>query len=192
MGSRWLPGFARRAGRLALSRPARLDAWAEWRRRLGGEPDLPSGRLEHVLVVCHGNICRSPFAGALLSARRPALRVRTAGFEAREGAPAEAQAVTAARAFGADLSRHAAHCLTEDDLAWADLLLAMEGHQAARLAREAAEARHKTRLLGDFLPSAPFAIPDPWGRDDAFFRAVFQRIAEATDALCRALQGRRS
>jgi protein-tyrosine phosphatase len=157
-----------------------------------GEPDLPSGRLENVLVVCHGNICRSPFAGALLSARRPALHVRTAGFEAREGAPAEAQAVAAARAFGADLSGHAAHCLTADDLAWADLVLAMEGHQAARLAGASAEAGQKTRLLGDFLPRAPFAIPDPWGRDDAFFRAVFGRITEATAALCRALQGRRS
>jgi protein-tyrosine phosphatase len=124
--------------------------------------------------------------------RRSALRVRTAGLEAREGAPAEAQAVTAARAFGADLSRHAAHRITADDVAWADLVLAMEGHQAARLATKTAQARHKTRLLGDFLPSAPFAIPDPWGRDDAFFRDVFERIAAATEALCRALESRRT
>jgi hypothetical protein len=67
----------------------------------------------------------------------------------------------------------------------------MEGHQAARLAGDGAEVRGKTRLLGDFLPSGPFAIPDPWGRDDAFFGAVFGRIAEATDALCHALAGPR-
>lgn len=180
---RFTPRWARRAGRLVLSPTARQDTLHEWRRRRRGEPGLPPGPLRRAVVICHGNICRSPFAGLLLAAATPGLEVRTAGLHATEGKPPEPGAVRAAGAFGVDLAGHAAHRLGDADVDWADLVLGMEGHHVASVARRWPGAATKARLLGDFLPDPPFRIEDPYGRDDAFFDATFARIARAVERL---------
>src|SRR6266700_3534397 len=66
-----------------------------------------------ILVVCHGNICRSPFAAGLLArALGPAgTRVASAGFVG-PGRPAPAEGSIAAARRGIDLSRHRSQLLT--------------------------------------------------------------------------------
>jgi protein-tyrosine phosphatase len=187
--SRWIPAWVRGAGRIALSPRARSDALHEWRRRSRGEPALEPGAVARVLVICHGNICRSPFAGRLLAARSPHLDVRSAGLEAVEGRPAEDAARRIALAFGVDLAGHAAHRMNAGDAAWADLILGMEGHHVAGVLRAWPGGRGKTFLLGDFLAEPPFRIDDPWGREDAFFRTTFARIDEAVARLAARLPG---
>lgn len=182
MQPRVIPRWVRRAGRLALDRDARADALHEWRRRQHGEPALPSG-VRKVVVVCHGNICRSPFAGALLARERPELDVRSAGFAATPGKPAEPAAVRAAQRFGIELGSHGAHRLAAADVAWADLLVGMEGHHALRIVGLGSDAAPRVRLLGDFLSAPPFAIGDPWGRSDEVFGATFERMAVAVRRL---------
>jgi protein-tyrosine phosphatase len=141
--------------------------------------------------LCHGNICRSPFAAALLATRRPELQVRSAGFFAKEGSPAEEGARRAARAFGIDLGTHAAHPIAEPDLNWADLILGMEGHHAARIARDGLAALPQVRLIGDYLREPPHGIADPWGQSDEVFRATFQRISEAVTRLSELVEAGR-
>ncbi len=179
------------AGRIALSSVARQDALHESLRRRRGEPQLPPGAIERVLVVCHGNICRSPFAGALLAARRPELQVRSAGLSAKEGSPAEEAAQRGARDFGIDLGTHAAHRIGEQDLAWTDLILGMEGHHAAHIARDWPASFPRTRLIGDYRAEPPYAIADPWGRTDEVFRATFERISEAVTRLSELVEAGR-
>jgi protein-tyrosine phosphatase len=182
--------FVRRVGRLLVSASERDNARHEWKRRRQGEPELPADPVERILVVCHGNICRSPFAEGLLASRHPMRRVRSAGLQANAGCPSEPAARRAAARFGVDLGSHAARALEADDVAWADLILGMEGHHAVRLARLWPPAAARTRLLGDFLPSPPFTIHDPWGRDDEFFDRVFERIAVAAEQLSTRLAAR--
>lgn len=183
-----IPPWLRRMGRIALSRDARQDALHEWRRARRGEPGIPPGPIRNVLVVCHGNICRSPFAGALLARR--GLAVRSAGLAARDGAPAEPDAVRAARRFAVNLAAHRARRLEGEDVGWAELILAMEGHQLARMRREHPVAAGRAHLLGDFLPAPPYAIADPWGRSESVFAASFERIAEAVERLAARLDAR--
>lgn len=185
--ARWLPAWVRGAGRLALSARARSDALHEWRRRSRGAPALEPAAVRRVLVLCHGNICRSPFAGHLLAARVPHLDVRSAGLEALEGRAAEDAACRIALAFGVDLAGHRAHRMDAPDVGWADLILGMEGHHVAGVERAWPPARGKTFLLGDFLPDAPYRIDDPWGRDDAVFQHTFERIELAVDCLAARL-----
>jgi protein-tyrosine phosphatase len=173
----------RSAGRLVLHPEARADALHEWRRRRRGEPRLEAGTIRRVLVLCHGNICRSPFAAQLLAARLPRLDVRSAGLAAVEGRPAEPAARQVAAVFGVDLGAHAARPLDAGQVDWADLILGMEGHHAAAVRRAWPSAGPKTHLLGDFLAAPPFRIEDPWGLDDAVFRATFERIADAVERL---------
>jgi protein-tyrosine phosphatase len=185
-----IPAWVRRAGAVVLSRERREDALHEWRRRRRGEPALPPAPIHKVVVICQGNICRSPFAESLLAALRPELAVRSAGLDARDGDPAQPAALAAARALGVDLSSHRARRLGAQDLAWADLVLAMEGHHAGRVARAWPEARSRVRLLGDYLPAPPHRIADPYGHSDAVFAATFARIAQALARLAAKLEER--
>lgn len=174
---------ARRVARVAVRAQARRNALHEWQRARAGEPPLPAGPLRNVLVVCQGNICRSPFAAALLSARRPDLAVRSAGLAAGEGAPAEAGARRVARSFEIDLDPHAARALASADVEWADLILGMEAQHIATLRKRFPAAAPRSRVLGDFLSGPPYTIADPWGRNDAFFAETFRRIGAAVDRL---------
>jgi len=188
MRSRWARRWARSARQLAVSAEARQDALYEWRRRRSGEPPLPDATIRRVLVVCHGNICRSPFAAALISRRRRDVEVRSAGLAAGEGAAIHEGALRAARSFGVDLGRHRAQLLEEGDVSWAELILAMEGHQAAQVAKRWPSSAPRIRLLGDFLPGPPFRIGDPFGQSDAVFTAAFERIEFAVEQLIGRLE----
>jgi protein-tyrosine phosphatase len=178
-----IPRVVRRVGRLVLDRDARADALCEWRRRFGREPELPLAPIRNVTVVCYGNICRSPFAAALLARERGGLFVRSAGFAATAGRPAEPATLRAAARFGVALDAHAARRLSAEDVAWSDLVLAMEGHHVARITALRRVESSKVRLLGDFLPAPPFRIDDPYGCSDDVFTATFERIAAAVQQL---------
>lgn len=175
----------RRAARLLRSPTARIDAVHEWRRTRGGEPSLPASRVEKILVLCHGNICRSPFAAAVLAARRPGLEVASAGFEAGRDARADALATKVASEFGVRLDSHRSRRVDATAIERADLVLVMQAHQVRLV--HALSARSSARgcvyLLGDFLDSAPFALLDPWGRSEEVFRQVFGRIDRAAGRL---------
>jgi protein-tyrosine phosphatase len=160
----------------------------DWQRRRAGEPQLP--RVVHrVLVVCHGNICRSPFAEALLRSRCRSLTVRSAGFAAGEGGPADATAIEIAREWGIDLEPHRAHLLRNADLDWAQLVLVMTQTQVQE-ARTRGSEEHgaRVRVLGDYLPDPPFAIDDPFGLPKDVFRSCFERIDQATARLSALLE----
>jgi protein-tyrosine phosphatase len=186
------PGWLRRSAQLAFRPRHRENQLHEWRRARSGLPRL-DGQPTQVVVLCYGNICRSPFAARLLALRAPGLIVRSAGLEAREGKPAHPLAVRTAASFDLDLSDHAAHLLEADDLAWADLVLGMEGWHRAAVARRWPQATGKLHLLGDFLSTGPFGIEDPFGQEEIVFQRVFARLAEGVEALAERLDeaGRR-
>src|SRR5262245_59540127 len=181
----WLRFLAR----LARSAPARHDARHEVRRRFRGEPRLPTGRLDRLLVLCHGNICRSPFAAALLAARVPTLEVRSAGLHADEGNPADPTAVKCAERMGVSLTAHRSARVDMQMLAWADLILVMQGAHASAIAPP---FRSRVRLLGDFLPSSPYLLPDPWGEAEPVFDQVFARVRTAVERLAVRLEAQPS
>ena len=102
-GPRPEPSWARSVWRLLRYPAVRANARWEWARRLGGPPTLPGRQVRHVLVLCMGNLCRSPYAAALLAERMPELEVRSAGLNAADGHPAEPRAVEVARRRGVAL-----------------------------------------------------------------------------------------
>src|SRR5450432_1562397 len=91
----------------------------------------------HILVVCTGNICRSPMGAALLQhalAAQPeplrSIKVISAGVASRTGEPASVHAVTALKKVGIDLRGHASQPVTQELLDDALLVLCMtESHR---------------------------------------------------------------
>jgi protein-tyrosine phosphatase len=106
-----------------------------------------------ILVVCSGNICRSPIAEGLL--RRAIERrddvdtpvIGSAGTIAMEGAPATREAVTAARQLGVDIGRHAARRLTDPMIAGSDLLICMAAEHREEIEERVPDARDRTFTL---------------------------------------------
>jgi len=93
---------------------------------------------------------------------------------------------------GVSLAAHRSTRATCAGLAWADLVLVMQGSQLCAIEREWPHLRSRVRLLGDFLSAPPFLLPDPWGEDDRVFQQVFSRVATAIENLAQRIEAKRS
>ena len=82
--------------------------------------------MKSVLTVCIGNICRSPMAEGLLTAKLPNIHISSAGTGALVGRPADTQAQKLMLQHGIDISRHVAQQVNKLICSQADLILVMD------------------------------------------------------------------
>lgn len=132
---------------------------------------------ERILVVCTGNICRSPIAEYLLrdflikAGRTP--EVRSAGVDALVGERADDVAITLISARGIDLAPHVAQQATQALCRWAELVLVMETHHRNALVEIDPTVRGKTFLLGHWKREE---ISDPYRHDLSVWEEVVRQI----------------
>lgn len=138
-----------------------------------------------VLVVCVGNICRSPVGERLLKARLPDLEIGSAGIAALVGNPADATATAVAQAHGLALDGHVARQFTADLGGGCDLILVMEAGHKREVARIAPHLAGRTMLFDQWTGAR--GIDDPYRLPVEFHKAVFARLAEAADAWAKRL-----
>jgi protein-tyrosine phosphatase len=125
-----------------------------------------------ILVVCTGNICRSPIAEGFLRDAFVArfgdgvLAVSSAGIAGLEGSPASEGSVISAAEHGSDITDHHARMLTHDMLD-TDLVVGMASEHrdavvemAPEVAGRAFTLKELVRLLGAMEPVAPAGGPD--------------------------------
>ena len=136
-----------------------------------------------VLLVCTGNICRSPLAEGLmqreLSTRDVAgVIVSSAGTGAWEGTPASEGAYLVALEHGLDLSSHRARLLTKELVRASDVILTMARHHRARV--EELGGRGKAYVLGEYVgrSGGDAEVSDPFGSDLDVYRETYEELDE--------------
>ncbi len=142
-----------------------------------------------VLVVCLGNICRSPMAEGWLSARiaqMPELagrvEVDSAGLgEWHVGDPPDPRAIATAAAYGIDISHQRARKLNAGDFRADTLILCADAGILQQTYRRgpATSAAGLHRMLEWAGLPAPWDLADPYQGGPADFEAVWNRIDEA-------------
>lgn len=140
------------------------------------EESLSAGRMVvgRLLVVCVGNICRSPMAQAVLRQELgPDWTVESAGLGALVGHDMDPQARRALQGIGLDLPGHAARALDEDLLRGCDLVLTMETRHKDVLEARYPWMRGRVYRLGHW---ERFDIEDPYRRPQEIFDQTLARI----------------
>ena len=144
------------------------------------------------LIVCHGNICRSPYAaGALrrLLANVGGLQIVSAGFVGPDR-PAPPEAVASAAARGVDLSRHRSKVLVPREVQEADLIVVMDATQRRAICRGFVRLWRDVVVLGDLDPTPieTRGIADPLDQPCAVFAQSYARIDRCLRELTRILE----
>ena len=128
-----------------------------------------------ILIVCIGNICRSPMAEALfrheLGARA---HVESAGVAALEGHSADSFAQELLRERGIDIASHRARQLTPSLITGFDLVVTMDHEQTRAVETILPSARGRVHRLGKW---SDFDVPDPYKKP----REAFERALELID-----------
>ncbi|HHS9855083.1 TPA: protein tyrosine phosphatase [Klebsiella quasipneumoniae subsp. quasipneumoniae] len=132
---------------------------------------------DSVLVVCTGNICRSPMGERILQSLLPEKRIKSAGVGALVGHPADPLALQVSNEKGINLEGHSGTQFTTAMSIEYDLILVMDKNHIEQVSKIAPHARGKTMLIGHWMGNKE--IPDPYKQSKEAFEFVYQLIDEA-------------
>jgi protein-tyrosine phosphatase len=135
-----------------------------------------------ILIVCTGNICRSPMAEIMFAQflEETDVKISSAGLGALVDHPLESTALAVLAQHGQTPPVHKARQLTPAMLGDADLVLVMEKRQLSSVLQLSSEARGKVFLLGKWQDERE--IPDPYRQGRAAFEHAHALIKEAVQA----------
>ncbi len=154
----------------------------------------PGTAVPEIVFVCHGNICRSPFAAVLLGKNlhgsAAKLTVSSAGMLPVEGRPSTDVAIEMAREMSVDLTPHVSQFLSEALLKRAAIIVTFEAANTEQIRRRYPDISTPIIRLGDLAEtSASGDIADPYGHDKATYRRTYEQIADGIKGLIRLLPG---
>ena len=180
LGKRVREGLQRRWRRMSISIAGRAGRYERWR-------SVDWSRVERLVFVCSGNICRSPFAEKLALSK--GIRSVSCGTTAKGGAPGDPTAVEIAQSFGIGLEDHVSNRVSEVDFSASDLIVVMDVHHLAAVEPMVESLGAQLTLLGLWDDAQPIIIADPFGCPPADFHKCFRRISACLDNLANRLNG---
>jgi len=132
---------------------------------------------DSILVVCIGNICRSPTGERLLRKALPDKKIDSAGLGALVGKEADTTATEVAAAHGVSLAGHRGQAFTSELARQYDLVLVMEKSHLERIKRSYPEVSGKAMLFGHWQDQ--LEIADPYKKSREMFELVYKQLAQS-------------
>ncbi|MHB8454705.1 MAG: arsenate reductase/protein-tyrosine-phosphatase family protein [Acidiferrobacterales bacterium] len=141
-----------------------------------GYTDINWARVERIVFVCVGNICRSPYAEAVAATH--GLSVVSAGLAASAGVQANLDAIRNADRRGINLAGHVTSRICDVNICSSDLLVGMEPRQGRKLMlnNKVQTSGAQVTLLGLWGAAPSPTITDPYGCSDGYFQTCYSRI----------------
>ena len=133
---------------------------------------------DNILVVCVGNICRSPMAEALLKQRYPNKNINSAGVGALVGHPADPAALEIMNEQQLDITKHLAKQIDESLAKKADIIFTMSDGQTKWIEERWPFCRGKTFKLGHWKDKD---IADPYKHEKSAFQTAYQDIVDSLE-----------
>ena len=132
-------------------------------------------RIQNILVICIGNICRSPMAEYMLKQAYSNRLVHSAGISGLTGHPADEKAKKCMQQLGINISAHVARKLNAELIRQADLILVMSQNQQKYIEQQWPFAKGKTFRFGHWRGRN---IPDPFQHEQVVFDETCQLIQD--------------
>lgn len=142
--------------------------------------------INNILMVCTGNVCRSPMAEYYLKDRlkntQGSLKISSAGIHALADHHATLGAQNALKKHNIDCLQHRGRQITEEIIKQSDLILAAEKLHKYNIIGDYPFARGKIHLMHDEMG---IEIPDPYQRSDQYFDKAMTLIIEGLNEWSR-------
>jgi protein-tyrosine-phosphatase len=172
---RVLAGVARR-----ISGPVERLLCVGWlRRRLARRAAQAWAASEQPLILCYGNINRSPFAAELTRVRTSKHPV-SAGLFPVNGRRSPDATIEQARHYGVELDQHRSLVAEREEMKATETIFVFDLENMARIAAQAPSALRHTHLLALLGSNDRIAfIEDPHGRPHAVLEHAFSQISDS-------------
>jgi len=143
--------------------------------------------INSVLIVCTGNICRSPMGEGVLKhklnqAGLSYIQIHSAGTSGWDRCKPISLAIQACSEMGVDISSLRSNPITEKMIQSSDVILAMEKNHLSEMIKLYHAPSQKLFLFGDFHPDLPgMEIEDPYGLPISYYRNILKLICQCSD-----------
>lgn len=152
---------------------------------------------KRILMICLGNICRSPMAKAILAKKLEErkitwVEVDSAGTsDYHVGGKADQRTLESGRKHGIDLSAHRGRQFSRHDFDTFDLIYAMDRENYADIMYLASNEEEKAKvkmILNELKPESDLSVPDPWFGGEKDFEKVFNLLNETCDIIVEKIE----
>ena len=148
-----------------------------------------------ILMVCLGNICRSPIAEGIMQQKCKEAgldwQIESAGTNGyHDGEMPHLMSQMVSKLNGVDISKQTSRRFKATDFDHFDLIISMAGdiiNEMKYIARSSYDENKVKLLLNYSFPNTNIDVPDPWGRTEAAFHEVYDLINNACDAMIKEL-----
>lgn len=146
-----------------------------------------------ILMVCLGNICRSPLAEGILASKLDPDRyqISSAGTSNYHiGKKPDKRSIQTARDHGIDITNQRATQFTVTDFDLYDIIYAMDNsnyQNIIKLSRNSGDSKKVKLILNELHPNENLDVPDPYYGGDQGFKNVFEMLDKACDQLIQEL-----
>ncbi|MCU7946735.1 MAG: low molecular weight phosphatase family protein [Candidatus Thiodiazotropha sp. (ex Cardiolucina cf. quadrata)] len=143
----------------------------------------------NILIICYGNIYRSPLAEHLLNTfcSQSGINTRSAGFHENINRPCEPEYLNILKNYGYDLSNHRSKRLTVDDVYWSDVIIIMDRKNWDMLHDLYPMSGTKTVWIGAFSKAVGIEVADPYGKNSDMLNSVIFDIQTCMKDICSVL-----